>query len=289
MEDGGCKDRAALMSQSGTHSLPPCPQDCIALHDPHTRTHSIKLCIAFCRGNSEHWIGLSWQQGVHPPPLHTHTPTWRAGDEENGEGQFGSVSHFPSESDPLAGKRFWKYQNKNYFKNKNLKATESNETPRCTEEQCLCKNHLCNLEIEAESQISRVIRAVLVQTQNGRGRGGGGWRWRGTDGCWYFQVHRRAMEDDLLAFKPGLSCFSQVCSIVVVHFFSLVFNLLYSDPRSTEPSHSRAGLTFIGLEIERTPLSNQTSLRITRSNVFKTPKAPFKWPFPLASYGSSGF
>lgn len=33
------------------------------------------------------------------------TPTWRAGDEENGEGQFGGVSHFPFESDPLTSKR----------------------------------------------------------------------------------------------------------------------------------------------------------------------------------------
>lgn len=48
------------------------------------------------------------------------TPTWRAGDEENGEGQFGGVSHFPSESDPLTKK-----SKKKYKKKQNLKKTES--------------------------------------------------------------------------------------------------------------------------------------------------------------------
>lgn len=117
------------------------------------------------------------------------------------------------------------------------------------------------------------MQALLVQTQKRGGRGGG-WR-RGGDGWWYFQVYRRAMEDDLLAFKPGLSCISQVCSIVMnrrVHLCLPVFNRLYSDPRSREPSHSRAGLTFIGLEIKRTPLSNQTSPRRTQSHIFKTSK-----------------
>lgn len=48
-----------------------------------------------------------------------------------------------------------------------------------------------------------------------------------------------------------------------------VFNRLYWDPRSREPSRSRAGLTFIGLEIKRTPLSSQTCPMWTRSHIFK--------------------
>lgn len=90
------------------------------------------------------------------------------------------------------------------------------------------------------------------------------------------------MEGDLLAFKPGLSWTGQVCSIVMnrrVHLCLLVFNLLFSEQRSTEPSHSRAGLTSIGLEIKRTPLSNQTSPRRAPSHSFKTSKRSWNWHF----------
>lgn len=45
---------------------------------------------------------------------------------------------------------------------------------------------------------------------------------------------------------------------------------LLSHRRSAEPSHSRAGLTSIGLEIERTPLSDQTSPRRAAAHSFKT-------------------
>lgn len=40
---------------------------------------------------------------------------------------------------------------------------------------------------------------------------------------------------------------------------SLAPDELYSEQRRREPSHSRAGLTSIGLKIKRTPLPNQTS------------------------------
>lgn len=54
-------------------------------------------------------------------------------------------------------------------------------------------------------------------------------------------------------YLPGLQhCYEQTCSPVLV---------LFSAERRTEPSLSRAGLTSIGLEIERTPFSNQTSRR----------------------------
>lgn len=83
------------------------------------------------------------------------------------------------------------------------------------------------------------------------------------DGWWYFQVYRHT-EGDLMALEPALSCTCQVCSIVLnrrVHLCLLVFNLIFSAERRAEPSLSRAGLTSIGLEIKRTPLSNQTSPR----------------------------
>lgn len=76
-----------------------------------------------------------------------------------------------------------------------------------------------------------------------------------------------------MAFKPGLSCTRQVCSIVMdrrVHLCLLVSDLLFSHQRSREPSHSRAGLTSIGLEIKRTPLRDQTSHRQAQLNCFKT-------------------
>lgn len=66
-----------------------------------------------------------------------------------------------------------------------------------------------------------------------------------------------------------------MCSIVMkgrVHLCPLGLNLLFCDARSTEPSHSRAGLTSIGLEIKRTPLADQTSPRSTPSRNFKPSK-----------------
>lgn len=122
----------------------------------------------------------------------------------------------------------------------------------------------------------------------------GGWR-RGGDGWWYFPgFYRRAKEDDLLACKPEVSCICQVCSIVTnsppcVHLCLLVFNLFSSsEQRSRQPSHSRAGLTSIGLEIERTPLSNQTSPRRAPSHSFKMSETPLNWTFPGSSRTDSG-
>lgn len=144
----------------------------------------------------------------------------------------------------------------------------------CSKEHCLCKKDIFKMPRSSpKSKISQVMQASLVQKKKRGGRGEG-WR-RGGDGWWYFQVYRQAMEDDLLAFKPGLSCTCQVCSIVMnrrVHLCLLVFNLLFSDQRSREPSHSRTGLTSIGLEIKRTPLSNQTSPRWAPSQSYKTSK-----------------
>lgn len=86
------------------------------------------------------------------------------------------------------------------------------------------------------------------------------------DGRWYFQVYRQAMEGDLLAVKPAaLWCTRQSCSMVVKPRITCacrgLFNRGCAEERRRQPSHSRAGLTSIGLEIERTPLSNQTSPR----------------------------
>lgn len=128
--------------------------------------------------------------------------------------------------------------------------------------------------MEPKSKISQVMPAWLVQK---RGEGEG-WR-RGGGGWWYFQVYKQAMDADLLAFKPGLSWPCQVCSIVRnrrVHLSLVAFDLFFSQQRSGEPSHSRAGLTSIGLQIERTPLSDQTSPRRAPSHSFKTSS---KWAF----------
>ncbi|KAM7365735.1 hypothetical protein PAMP_016648 [Pampus punctatissimus] len=107
--------------------------------------------------------------------------------------------------------------------------------------------------MEPKSKISQVMQALLVQKKKKRGGRAGGRR--GGDGWWYFQVYRHAMESDLLAFKPGLPCICQVCSIVMNSRVHLC--VLFSEERSREPSHSRAGRTSIGLEIKRTPLSDQ--------------------------------
>lgn len=226
-------------------------------------TYNNKLCIALCKGNSKHCTGFPTAD--NKPCITPSTPTWRAGDEENGEGQFGGVSHFPSESDPLTRKRILKKTISQNDKSqiKCLAAQQSTVSQKRTFLKCQDRAWIKNIPI---------MPALLVQKKKG-GRGGG-LRRRG-DGCWYFQVYRQAMEGDLLAFKPGLSCTCKVCSIVMnrrVHLCLLVFNLLFSDQRSREPSHSRAGLTSIGLEIKRTPLSNQTSPRQAMSHSFKTSK-----------------
>lgn len=142
----------------------------------------------------------------------------------------------------------------------------------CSTEHCLSKKDIFKMSRSSLNQKYPNNASLTSPKKEGRKRRG--LRRRG-DGCWYFQVYRQAMEGDLLAFKPGLSCTCKVCSIVMnrrVHLCLLVFNLLFSDQRNREPSHSRAGLTSIGLEIKRTPLSNQTSPRQAMSHSFKMSK-----------------
>lgn len=151
-----------------------------------------------------------------------------------------------------------------------------------SEERCLCKKHIFKIKKKTHKKVEIQIQIQNIPgnarrtspTEKRWGRRGGWWR-GGADSWWGFQVYRRVMEVDLLAFKPGLSCTRKVCCIVVdrhVHLILLVFNLLFSEQRSREPSHSRTGLTSIGLEIKRTSLSNQTSPQWAPSHSWKTSK-----------------
>ena len=85
----------------------------------------------------------------------------------------------------------------------------------------------------SEPKIQKIPKTPLVAPPSktrigGRGGGGGGWR---ADGCWYFQVYRRAMEGDLLALKPRLSGTCQLCSIVVKRRRCLLVLLLFPGRR----------------------------------------------------------
>ncbi|KAG8004679.1 hypothetical protein GBF38_009047 [Nibea albiflora] len=87
-------------------------------------------------------------------------------------------------------------------------------------------------------------------------------------------------------YLAGLQhCYEPTCSPVPV----VVVNLLYSEQRSSEPSHNRAGLTSIGLEIKRTPLSNQTSPRQAPSHSFKASKPASILANPTARRVNSSF
>lgn len=129
------------------------------------------------------------------------------------------------------------------------------------------KGHLQNVNIEAKSTNPRQCKPY--QSKRRRREEEEGWRRSRGDGWRYFQVYRQATEAVLLAFKPGLS-YTCVCSIVMKRRGVVVVVVLFSQQRSREPSHSRAGLTSIGLEIKRTSLSDQTSPRHPRSHSFKT-------------------
>lgn len=126
------------------------------------------------------------------------------------------------------------------------------------------------------------------------GRGGGGHEEEGMVGgifqvftgeqrrttCWH--ASRRC---HVFARSAALSRTAPPC----VHLCLLVFNLFSSsEQRSRQPSHSRAGLTSIGLEIERTPLSNQTSPRRAPSHSSKMSEMSLSRTFPGSSHTDSG-
>lgn len=193
MQRKGTANEAEWQSGTPPPSTTTFPRNCIAF-----RTHNTELCAAFCRGNKKHCTEFSTAD--NKPCKNPSTPTWRAGDEENGEGQFGGVSHFPSESDPLPRKRI-----KNKNKKKKIRKSLNDSQIKClaapwstvSAKKTSLKRRDWAWILNIPGKASRTS-----PKQKRRGRGGG---WRGGgDRCWYFQVYSRAMEDDLLAFKPGL-------------------------------------------------------------------------------------
>lgn len=74
------------------------------------------------------------------------------------------------------------------------------------------------VKIESTSKTSQVMQASLVQKKKTGGWRGGG----GGDGRWYFQVYTQAMQGELMALEPGLSCTCQVCNSSIVHLCPVV-------------------------------------------------------------------